>query len=133
MNRILMLVVLMLSATSVYAEWTAVGENSDAGTTTYVDFATLQRSGNLVKVWELVDYKTMQKPGYGGYLSAKVQVQLDCQEGKTRILSSTWFSNNMGDGSVVRSSSNPGEENPWEPMQPRSAGETLFKIACDKK
>src|SRR5258708_37246601 len=43
MSRLLMLIVLMLSASSAWAEWTWVGEDPDTGLTAYIDYETMRR------------------------------------------------------------------------------------------
>jgi hypothetical protein len=128
MNRLLMLIVLLLSATSARAEWTQVSESDDL--TFYVDFSTIRRSGNLVKVWQMVDFKTAQSALGRTFLSSKSQGQFDCQEEQYRIVAVLFYSKNMGAGEVVHSASDPRK---WAPVVPQSNGETLFKIVCDKK
>jgi hypothetical protein len=84
MSRVPMLIVLMLSASSVWAEWTWV-RASDAQTD-YLDLATIRRSGNIVTVWELYNLVTSQQTSAGKmFLSAKVEAQYDCQEKKGEV------------------------------------------------
>jgi hypothetical protein len=128
MNRLLMLIVLLLSATSARAEWTQVGESDSL--TSYLDFATIRRTGNLVKVWQLFDFKTPHTLAGKTSWSAKIQEQYDCQEEQSRTLAFTEFSKNMGAGEVDYSTSDPGK---WKPVEPESIGEGLFKTVCDKK
>ena len=126
MKRILALV-LMLSASSAWAEWTKMFEMESR--TKYLDLSTIRHSGHLVKVWELDDYKTLQTVGGISYLSTKVQMQYDCQEENIRTLAFSLFSKNMGNGKLIDSSFVHQE---WIPVQPESAGEALFKALCDK-
>ena len=130
MKRLLLGLILLVTATVASAEWT-VAERDDE-LILYVDKATIRRNGNLVKMWDLADYKTVQKSAAAGeyYLSGKVQMEYDCKEEKKRLLAFTNFSGKMGSGKVVYSDSFPGK---WSPISPGSVGEALWKIACGKK
>lgn len=121
---------LMLSSQSVYAEWILVSGDDEAGLKVYVDPATLRRNGNLAKMWQLYDYKTVQTVAGDSLLSMKRFNEYDCTEERTRMLGYTWFSGNMGNGNVVYSTT---EHQPWEPVVPRTINRTLWKVACDKK
>ena len=77
----LLITLLVLSSGSVHAEWVAIEKNNElAGImTVYVDPDTIRRKGNLVKMWQLIDFKTMQ----GGrspsrFSSTKIQKEFDC-------------------------------------------------------
>ena len=112
---------------SVMAEWTKVDWTDEY--TNYVDLATIQVNGYRVKMWHLVDYKTVQKFNKGGFLSIKSQYEYDCQEAQTRGLATTAYSGNMGYGQVI---GNDYTQYPWHPVQPGSVKEDNFKIACKK-
>ena len=104
--------------------------NDDAGLTVYVDPATIRRKGNLVRMWQLHDYKTVQTVAGDSLLSIKRYNEYDCAGERTRMLAYTWFSGNMGSGKVVYSTP---DEPEWEPVTPRSINRTLWKVACSKK
>jgi len=129
MKRLLMGLMLVITAGTASAEWTFADANDDY--IQYVDRATIRKSGNLVKMWGLRDFKTMQKSGAGdSYLSSKAQLEYDCKEEKARILAFSWFSGQMGNGNVVVSNF---DTDIWTPIFPNSIGEVLWKIACGKK
>jgi len=130
MTRLLLITLLLLSSTSAYAEWIPVGGNDPIGMTTYVDPDTIRRKGELVKIWQLNDFKTVQIVGENSFLSAKKQREFNCAEERTRILAATQFSGNMGTGRVVWGNSN---EQKWEPIVPESIAQTLWEFACNKK
>jgi len=121
---------LVLSSGPAYAEWVLVSGNDATGLSVYVDTATLRRNGNLAKMWQLYDYKTVQTVAGDSLLSFKRFNEYDCAEARTRMLGYTWFSGNMGNGSVVYSTT---EHQPWEPVVPRTINRTLWNVACDKK
>ena len=61
MKRLLMGLMLAMTATAASAEWTRVdNDDDDDALIVYVDRATIRRDGNLVKMWDLKDYKTVQ-------------------------------------------------------------------------
>ena len=129
MNRLLLGLMLLVTAGAASAEWTRVGVTGDF--ILYVDKATIRRNGNLVKMWDLLDYKTVQKSAGDAYLTQKSQREYDCKEEKERILAFSWFDGQMGNGKVVYSSSETSMK--WSPIEPESAAETQWKIACGKK
>ena len=131
MKKILILLLLMVS-TSVFAEWTEVGQSAANGMTAYADFGTIKRKGNKVKMWHLTDFKTVKKLGENDrYLSEMRRGEYDCEEETTRMLDLFWYSVNMRQGEIVYSVTNIKDE--ATSILPESIGETLFKIACGKK
>ena len=129
MKRLLMGLMLAITAGAASAEWTQSGEGESF--IHYVDIATIRRNGNLVKMWDLMDYKTVRTVSGISYLSDKSQIEYDCKEEKERMLAFTYFSGQMGNGKVVYS--NGAVKDEWEPIEPGSVAETLWKIACGKK
>ena len=125
-----LIALLALSSGPVYAEWVLTSGDDDAGLKVYVDPATLRRNGNLAKMWQLYDYKTVQTVAGDSFLSIKRFNEYDCAEERTRMLGYTWFSGNMGNGNVVYSTT---EQLPWEPVVPRTINRSLWKVACNKK
>ena len=73
MKRLLLFALLVLSSGPAYAEWVAVGGNEEAGVTVYADPGAIRRKGNLVKVWHLNDFQTLQIVMGNSYLSIKAQ------------------------------------------------------------
>ena len=128
-KRLLMGLILVMTATAAMAEWTRVDSSDEF--ILYVDRATIIRNGHLVKMWGLYDLKTVQTGAAGdSYLSDKAQSEYDCKEEKVRTLALIFFSGQMGNGKVVYSDS---DTMKWIPVPPGSFGATLWKIACGKK
>ena len=125
-----LITLLVLSSGPAYAGWVAVGGNDQIGMTTYVDPATIRRKGDMVKMWQLNDFKTVQTVEGNSFLSTKKQREFNCAEERIRILAATQVSGNMGNGEVVWVNSN---EQKWEPFVPGSIGQTLWEFACGKK
>jgi surface-adhesin protein E len=129
MKRLLLIILLVLSSGPAYAEWVSLGE-SGSGTTVYVAPDTIRRKGDLVKMWVLYDFKSVQTVAGTSHLSSKVQDEFDCAEELSRTLALTEFSGNMGTGKVVFSHAGIRE---WQPVEPDSVEKVLWKVACGKE
>ena len=126
----LLLTLLLLSSEPVFAEWVLTSGDDEAGLKVYIDPDSIRHKGNLVKMWQLYDYKTVQTVAGDSLLSIKRYNEFDCTEARTRMLAYTWFSGNMASGKVVYSTP---DEQQWEPVVPRTINRTLWKVACGKK
>jgi hypothetical protein len=113
----------------VHAGWELTSGNDSSKLTVYVDRDTIQRAGNLVKMWQLFDYLTVQTVAGDSLLSYQRYNEYDCAGERTRMLAYTWFSSNMGRGRVVYKTT---EAQLWAPIVPRSIDHTLWKVACNK-
>jgi hypothetical protein len=129
-KRLLLITFLLLSSGPTYAEWVATVQNDQAGVTIYIDSDTILRKGDLVNVWELIDYKAIQTMAGTSYLSARVQREYDCTRDLQRTLALTKLSGNMGTGKVILTNS---DRQKWEPVDPGSIGKSLWKFACNKQ
>ena len=96
----------------------------------YINPETFRRKGDVMKWWELWDYKTAQTVVGETFLSIKAQREFDCAEELHRVLSQTWFSANMGKGNLGYSNS---DEEKWRPVQPDGIGRGIWEIVCDKR
>jgi len=100
--------------------------------TAYIDYGTIKKKGNKVKMWHLQDYKAVQSLSRnGGYLSGASYHEYDCEEETKRMLDLYLYSGNMGDGEIINSHQNIKEE--AKSILPGSIDEKLFNIACSKK
>jgi len=124
-NILLTLTTIMISSSAI-AEWVPV-DTSNRGIT-YVDTATTRRkASNKVKIWELVDYKKVQSKADFKYNSAMFQTLYDCKERRYKLLYTSFHSENMGGGNVVRTKNNPSK---WEAVLSGSIVEGIRKFAC---
>ena len=130
MKKLLILLLLLVS-TSVFAEWIRIGSNTDDDMTVYVDFGTIKKKGNKVKMWTMYDYKTVKMIENDRYLSMVNYDEYDCEKETVKWLDYYFYSGNMRTGEIVGSSTNIKKE-PFSIM-PGSIDETLFKITCSKK
>lgn len=117
---------LVVVSTSVTAEWTGVGINEQS--TVYADLTTIRKSGNLVKMWSLHDYKTTQGMTLNTpYKSSKLRSEFDCKEGQSRQLYMSMHLKNMGIGDTIWVEDKPRN---WVTIIPGSIIEALWKLAC---
>ena len=128
--KLTLLALLLLTVTSTArAEWVLYGHNEKFGV--YTDPATIHRSGELVKMWNMFEFKIAQVVADGkAYWSAKTYNEYDCKDEHTRSLFFSWHSGKRGGGATVYSHDGPPSN--WRPISPRSVDETLWKIACGK-
>jgi hypothetical protein len=128
-----LITLLFLSSGPAYAEWVVVSGNDEVGLIVYVDQDTIRRKGNLAKMWSLMDFKTAQRDGGSAgnlYLSLKAQREYDCADEYHRTHTATWFSGNMGRGSIVNHDP---YEKKWSPVEPDSINRIIWKVACGKQ
>jgi len=127
----LLIAVLLLSSGPAHAEWVEVGGKVEEGLTVYVELDTLSRSGDVVKMWELWDFKTSRTETKPPHMSVKSQREFDCIKKRGQLLALTAFSGNMGSGEVVYSSSDFKDQE--IPVEPGSVAEIVWKLVCSKK
>ena len=135
-----LITLLFLSSVPAYAEWVAVEKNylSPGLQTLYIDPDTIRREGNLVTLWQLVDFKWMQgnagmgRLGFGPhrFFSTKTHKQFDCVEKRLRLLAFTEFSRHMGTGIPADGYVDKGN---WLPVEPDSMNQALWEAACSKE
>ena len=126
MRKALLTMLLGIVSSSAAAEWVELGGNETA--TTYADPATIRKTGDMVKMWHLLDYtKPRGIEGLKPHMSIRVQDEYDCRQERTRTLAISLYSGNMGKGEVLGTSTDPGT---WRPVAPDTLVETLREFAC---
>jgi hypothetical protein len=125
---------LFLSSIPAYAEWVAVEKEYllPGLQTVYVDPDSILREGNLVAIWQLIDFKWMQGNPRGPhrFLSTKTHKQFDCLGKRVRLLAFTEFSRGMGTGMP-----NDGhvDKDHWLPIEAESMSHALWEAVCGKE
>jgi hypothetical protein len=121
------------TAATAGAEWVPARGYQEPSATVYAARSTIHRSGNLVKMWGMYDFKTARSFEGKQYLSLKNQMEHDCAGARGRLLSSTAYSDHMGKGRVVISDTSFSPA--WQTVRPGSGSpaEALAKIACAGK
>ena len=128
MRKAILMLLLFVMSSSAAAAWVLAGRNEI--TSAYADPASIRRTGDMVRMWDMFDLKTARELDKKPYLSMKREVEYDCKEERSRLLFFSGHSKNMADGEVVYSSSDPHD---WEPISSSSGNETLWKFACGKR
>jgi hypothetical protein len=128
--RVIFTVILLtLASMNVMAEWTYISSNNDVDY--YVDKTEIRKEGNMVKMWELVDYKLPQKnSAVATYLSARTYSEYDCNEARARIKELSSFRDNMLKGELLETVQGEGK---WSYIPPDTVFKDLWEIACGKK
>ncbi len=130
MKKLLLTLMLVFINTSAMAEWTEVEwTHEDGGLTLYVDYTTIRKVGNKVKMLSLVDFEVIEKEEIDLF-SSRTKDEFDCEEKKMRQLFYALYSGSMGSGKMEHSND---EYLKWTPVEPGSMGEAMWKIACGKK
>ena len=130
MRKLLLVLMLTFMSTNVMAEWTALKwPHEDGGLTLYVDYTTVRKKDNVVKMLSLVDFEVTEK-GEVDLFSSRAQNEYDCKEKKIRQLFYALYSDSMGKGKMEHSNS---EHLKWLPVRPGSMEEAMWKVACDQK
>jgi hypothetical protein len=131
MRRSLFGLLLATLAGGAAAAWERVGV-ADDGMVVYADPATIQKTGDNVKMQALLDYKTAEKDASGKpYLSAKLLHEYECKGERGRTLYFSLHAGQMGSGQLVFSEMRAGSD--WRPAGRTIIGETLWNFACKRK
>ena len=130
MSKLLLLLMLVFISSSVMAEWTALKWNhEDGGLTLYVDYTTIRKEGDRVRMLSLADFEVVEKNEVDLF-SSRAQNEYDCKEKKIRQLFYSLYSGSMGKGKMEHSNS---EHLKWMPVQPGSMEDAMWTVACGKK
>jgi len=129
MAKAVLMMLLAVVSISAAAEWVQIGGNESA--TAYADRATIEKASNLVRMWDLLDFKAVQARPYGTpYLSQKTLQEYDCKEARARILDVLRYAENMGSGEVARVDSDSDE---WKSVRAGSTVAVLREFACGNR
>jgi hypothetical protein len=132
-KRLLTITFLVLCRGAAPAEWDALDEKyqSPGLRTVYINRAAIHREGNLVTLWQLIDFQLSQgdRGGFRHILSTKTQKQFDCANKRVRLLAFMEFSRRMGTG--LR---NVGyvDTGIWLSVEPESLNHALWELACGR-
>lgn len=102
--------------------WVTVTRNEVA--TVYIDSVSIQKMGDIRRVWVVYD---LQNPDTTGQQSVKSNIEYDCAEGKYKTLSASSHPNKMGNGPIIKAL--PVAEG-WRPISQDSMSRQLFAFAC---
>ena len=129
MKKIWLTLYLAAASSASQAAWLEIGANETG--TFYVDPPTIQRSGDIVKMWYLVDFKSTQvDTNTKSFLSSKDQSEYDCKQERSRSLYYNNYSEKMGSGKIIFTLKDALQ---WRPTGSGTIAAALLKIACSKK
>ena len=123
-------ILLAASGNPAIANWVKVGY--DTRRVVYAEPATIRRTGNLVRMWHIVDYKMsahIPLPRGKAIKSVKLHVEYNCRQGEVRALYVAHYSEHMGRGAPAWFKANPGI---WEPFPARAISQNVWKVPCGK-
>ena len=130
MKKLILTILLTITSTSAMAEWTYLTSSNSEDI--YIDKSDIREKGNMVKMWDMTDYKSRQiqtdKDG-ASFLSTRSLTEYDCLEVKFTTLNITFFSGNLGEGEIVF---NHQYDKKWADIPPDTIVKRLWKTACNK-
>lgn len=109
----------------LWAGWLEVDWNEER--TFYADPETSRPAGPLVRMADLVDFKSPQGNAGKQFRSARSLREYDCNGRRVRRILTTEFSSNMGVGDVIQTYP---ESAAWTRVPGGTASEALWKLAC---
>ena len=128
MNKLLLTLMLTIASSSSMAEWVHVAKDKKETFAAYADPATIRKTDNIVRMWVLIDYKTVQMNASKSYMSKLGVRKYDCKAKQSMAPIKTLHSKNMGVGKyvgIIGSRS-------WLPIPPGTITELFWKLACGK-
>ena len=128
MKKLLLFLILFVVNNSAVAEWILISENDQL--MLYSNPVTIIKSGNMVRMTRLTNFKTVQRINGKYYLSTKRQDEYDCPEQRYRIIYVNAYTENMGEGNVVIRVINKPDD--WKLISSGSQGEAVWSFACEE-
>ena len=128
MKNIVGILVLMVVSTNVMSEWTKISEANHANRTPYVEYHSILKKDNKVKMSTLTDFKKAEKYGNNKLLSMVSRDEYDCGTKTIRLLDIYGYSGNMKTGDIVFSDSD--IKAVPQSIKTGSIEEIFFELAC---
>jgi hypothetical protein len=126
MHKVILMLWLLFASNGAQAAWNLITSNEEA--TVYAEISSLTRSGDLVKMWDITDFR--QRIVGVNYSSVKSQREYDCKAKQNRTLSYVSMSKNMAGGQVVNKSN---VARQWSPVYSGGVAAALWNAACAKR
>ena len=111
-------------------DWQMVGETGTYSV--WVDVASLQKEGNVVKTWTKIEYKgptPIFASSKENQLSVRRREYFDCLAHSSALKSATSFSESNLKGDVVVKSSDAGQMK-WKETAPGTVADAILEFAC---
>jgi len=132
MKKLLLTLMLTAVSTGTMAEWVEIISSPEDGVALYVDPSAIHKSGNMVKMWELMDTKTGEKgPDDDRFYSLTLQREYNCKNKQVRVLHTIGFSELAGKGDKIIEEKTPEAE--WRPIEDdNDPMKKMWELACEK-
>ncbi|MDO9365619.1 MAG: hypothetical protein Q7T58_04630 [Methylotenera sp.] len=127
MHKFLMMLIVACISTPAAAEWTMI-QTSDSGNM-YIDFDSIQKSGDSISVSTLNDYYELQPKQE---LSSQWRELYDCKHKKFKILAVNYYAENMAKGNIVDASNLNEADIAWSDTVMYSIGELKTNLICSR-
>lgn len=111
-----------------FGEWKLTEVLVD-GSHLYYDPSTIERKGNLVRVWELSDLPALNQMGR---LSYRTQHEYDCSAHRSRVIRSESYVTHMATGAAQDVDDKSGQDAEWFEYGPGSRADKMNKVVCAK-
>lgn len=126
MRKLMIGLALSVMATAASAELVLVTTGAD-GDSFYANPSTKTRKGNIVRIWELTDYKKSTVFDGKTIYSDQAYWQYDCTERTRQYLAANGFTGQMGTGDLIGSHSRAGEKSF---VPPKTIANAMLNFAC---
>lgn len=121
---------LALLSGGALADWTAVGRANEIYAA-YADAATIRRTGGVVSMQGLYDFRRQDYTPDGRALySTAVLREYDCEQRRVRLVSSVDLAGHMGKGEAVSTSNTPRR---WEAVIAGGIDDAFWQFACSAR
>lgn len=112
-----------------YAQWVSIASSNDrGGYVVYLDPNSRTDVNEGVTFWLLFDFKTLQQYADSVFLSYEIELEINCQKQKGRILGFVDFLEPMGNGEPNRISLAPQN---WMSLDASGKDELIWNLACE--
>ena len=100
MRKIFLVLSFLVWNQIAHADWVEIGKNENG--TFFVHADSIEKTGEMVKMWYLIDFKKNQvDSSTRSFRSTKDQSEYDCKEQRTRTLYYNNYAEQMGTGKVI--------------------------------
>ncbi len=109
------------------AGWKLLDASADAATVLYYRLPVVRPPGALPRLWTRWEFATPQTDYGTAYRSDMLLFEIDCIQGRHRILQYQTYPENNLEGPVGTSSNGPGS---WTYTAPSTFGESAQRVVC---
>lgn len=106
-------------------DWVKVDEDNESAI--YANVKSIRKNGEIVAIWAMSDYKSIQTAQFGKFWSFERLYEVDCKANQRRLISQLARADKMARGEVVWCD---GVAYEWKAIRQGTMGETLRIVAC---